>query len=257
VLFRELPGFGGCGLQHRLRNGGLPENLLRDGFPEKDFAEWMDAFWARDIQELFRLEKRNAFMKLFELLLLQSGQLCELNAFTSPCGASHPTLQNYLSVLEATGVMHVLRPYAKNRKREIVAMPKVYGFDTGFVCFGKGWRDLRQEDLGLLWEHLVLDELLATFGPGQLHHWRDKQKHEVDFVLARHGRPPVAIECKWRLSDDAGRNFRFMRNFHPDVQCLVVAANAKEPVRHPNGWIETGLGSLAEAIHMLSGSAPD
>lgn len=48
----------------------------------------MDAYWAKDIQELFRLEKREAFLRLFELLLTQSGGLCELNSFASVCGVS-------------------------------------------------------------------------------------------------------------------------------------------------------------------------
>jgi len=69
VLFRELSSFGVGNLEQRLLHGGLPENMQSSGFPEKDFAEWMDAFWARDIQEMFRLEKRAAFFRLFELLL--------------------------------------------------------------------------------------------------------------------------------------------------------------------------------------------
>jgi len=87
VLFSELEVFG-ADLKTRMYHGGLPENLISEGFPEKDFVEWMDAFWARDIQELFRLEKRTAFMRLLELLLTQSGQLCELSSLTSVCGAS-------------------------------------------------------------------------------------------------------------------------------------------------------------------------
>jgi predicted AAA+ superfamily ATPase len=84
----------------------------------------------------------------------------------SPCGASRQTLANYLKVLEETGAVHVIRPFAQNSQREITAMPKVCGFDTGFVCHSKGWRDLRPEDTGLLWEHLVLDELKARFAKG-------------------------------------------------------------------------------------------
>jgi len=92
--------------------------------------------------------------------------------------------------------MTILPPFARYRLREIVAMPKVYGFDTGFVCFARGWRNLRREDMGNLWEHLVLDELRSLYGQRSIYFWRDKQKHEVDFVLARRASAPVAIECK-------------------------------------------------------------
>jgi len=252
VLFRELETFGVESLIHRLRNGGLPENLLAETFPEKDYAEWTQAFWARDIQELFRLEKRDAFLKLMELLWLQSGQLCEINSLAAPCGASRATLQNYLGVLEATGAVHVIRPFAKNKQREIVAMPKVYGFDTGFVCFAKGWRDVRPDDLGLLWEHLVLDELIAAFGRESVFYWRDKQKHEVDFILVLRGHPVIAIECKWKSRKDAGKNFRHLKTLHPEARCLVVCADAISPRRHPEGeWIETGLQEMPKAVQHL------
>lgn len=253
VLFRELKSFKGIPLIQRLQHGGLPENLLSPIFPEKDYAEWLDAYWARDVQELFRLERRDAFMRLLELLLTQSGQLCQLNSFTSSCSASHTTLANYLGVLQATGVVHVIRPYAKNPQREIVAMPKVYGFDTGFVCFARGWRALREGDEGLLWEHLVLDELLTLFGRDAVFYWRDKQKHEVDFVLARRGEPPVAIECKWRIKDDAGKNFQSMRTLHPGLRCLVVAADVDRPrVNRAKAWVETGLADIEKASSLFT-----
>lgn len=249
VLYSELGAFNGGDIKTRLLHGGLPENLLAGGFPEKDFAEWLDAYWARDIQELFRLEKRTAFLRLLEMLLAQSGGLCELNSLAPACGATRQTLSNYLGVLEATGAVHVLRPFASNRQREIVAMPKVYGFDTGFVCHARGWRTLRQEDLGGLWEHLVLDELRAHFQAGEIHYWRDKQKHELDFVVARKGCPPVAIECKWKLKASEPGGFRFFKTLYPGARLVVIATDAVKPRLNRNmDTIEAGLGHLPAAV---------
>jgi predicted AAA+ superfamily ATPase len=253
VLFSELPAFG-ADLTTRLFHGGLPENLMAGAFPEKDFVEWMDAFWARDIQELFRLEKRSAFMRLLELLLMQSGQLCELNSLTSACGASRQTLYNYLGVLEATGAVHVLRPFFKNPQKEIVSMPKVYGFDTGFVCHVRGWRDLRHEDYGGLWEHLVLDELRTRFEPEQLFYWRDKRKREIDFVLARRGQRPLAIECKWKLKSGLTTHFPAFESIYPDARRILVTSDGKEPYFNKSrGQVETGLADIEEAVSMASG----
>ena len=251
VLFSELDEFKVGSLKKRLLHGGLPENLLSDEFPEKDFVEWMDAYWARDIQELFRLEKRSAFLRLLELLLAQSGGLCELNELASPCGASRQTLSNYLGVLEATGTVHVVRPFSSNRQREITAMPKVYGFDTGFVCHARGWRTLRHEDLGGLWEHLVLDELRARFRSEEVYYWRNKQKKEVDFILARRGVPPVAVECKWKIKAGANSHFPSFQSLYPEASLLVVSTDGSSP--HWNrrrGFVETGLASLEAAVDL-------
>ena len=251
VLYSELPAFGVHDVQKRLLHGGLPENLAAGDFPEKDFAEWLDAFWARDIQEMFRLERRSAFLKLLELLLAQSGGLCELTGMAAPCGVSRQTLVNYLKVLEETGAMHVVRPFSKNPQREITAMPKVYGFDTGFVCYAKGWREMRAEDTGLLWEHLVLDELKVRFAAGEIFYWRDKQKHEVDFVLARRGARPLAIECKWKLQSPGKSNYSFFQSLYPDSRLVVVASDAGKPrLNRAKGYVETGLADLEEAVKM-------
>jgi uncharacterized protein len=58
-------------------------------------------------------------------------------------------------------VVHIIPPFSSHRPTETVSAPKVYGFDTGFVCYYRGWSELRQEDMGLLWEHLVLNEIVA------------------------------------------------------------------------------------------------
>jgi predicted AAA+ superfamily ATPase len=251
VLYSELSEFTNRDLKTRLLHGGLPENLLATHIPEKDFIEWLDAYWARDIQELFRLEKRSAFLKLLELLLAQSGGLCELNQLAPACGASRQTLSNYLGVLEATGAVHIIRPFSSNRQREIIAMPKVYGFDTGFVCHARGWRDLRQEDLGGLWEHLVLDELRAHFPAGEIFYWRDKQKHEVDFLIARKGQPPIAIECKWKIKSASTKNFPSFKTLYPDARLLLIATDADSPrVNRKLGIVESGLQNLQAAIQL-------
>ncbi|NDH54141.1 MAG: DUF4143 domain-containing protein [Betaproteobacteria bacterium] len=59
----------------------------------------------------------------------------------------------------AGGVGRV-RPFSGGGRREIIAQPKLYAFDTGFVCHARGWDRLRLEDLGTLWEHMVLETLL-------------------------------------------------------------------------------------------------
>ena len=223
VLNRELPAFGVHSVERRLLQGGLPEHLTASAVPEKDFSEWLEAFWARDILELFSVGKRYSFLRFLELLWAQSGGLCELTAFTAACEASRQTLANYLDIFAATAVVHVLRPFATNPSREIVAMPKVYAFDTGFVCHARSISTLRSDDKGPLFEHLVLDEMLFEAGPEELHYWRDKQKHEIDFVWTPRGRPPVAIECKWRADGFDPAAMQSFATIHPEAAFWLVA----------------------------------
>lgn len=67
---------------------------------------------ARDIFDLFSIGKRYSFLRFLELLWARSGRLCELTSFTAVCEASRQTLANDLDIFAATGVVHVLRPFA-------------------------------------------------------------------------------------------------------------------------------------------------
>ncbi len=215
----------GGALPDRLGRGGLPEFFLR-GSSERDMQEWLDAYWARDVQELFRLERRASFVRFVELVLARSGGIFEATAFAGLSEVSRPTIANYLSALEITKVAHVVRPFSTRRATEIVHAPKVYGFDTGFVKTFRGWGELRNEDFGLLWEHYVLNELHARGGGIDVRHWRSTTHQEVDFVIVRRGRDPLSVECKWRADgreDLAG--LKAFRRAYPQGESLVVVAD--------------------------------
>lgn len=197
VLYEELPAFGVADLSERFLRGGLPPALLASALDPGFYGEWLDSYYARDVQELFRVEKRAGFLRVLELLLRQSGGLLDVSKLAVGGQVSRPTATNWLSVYQITQVLRLLRPFSGGGRREVVAQPKVYGFDTGLICYVRGWDRLRAEDAGQLWEHLVLETLIATGLPAILF-WRDKQQREVDFVVPR-GRDAVdAIECKWR-----------------------------------------------------------
>lgn len=222
MISDDLRAFGEMDMNHRLCRGGLPPFFLSGSLLDRSVEEWMDAYWARDIQELFRLERRHSFRKFAQLLIVQSGGIFEANRFSGPCEVSRPTIANYLAVLESTFVAHLVRPFSSRRASEITSAPKVYAFDTGFVWHYAGWRELRPTDAGRLWEHFVLNEIQGCLQVRSLNYWRDKAGHEVDFVMARRGRPPVAIECKWSAQDfDAGA-VRAFRGVYPSGENFVV-----------------------------------
>ena len=259
ILATELPLFN-AHLEKRLLHGGLPGQLLAASPSEADFREWIEAYWARDILELFAVGKRHAFLKFLELLWLQSGGLCELSHLATPCQVSRQTLANYLDILNATGVIRVIRPFAKNPTREILAMPKVYAFDTGFVCYVRGLDNLRPDDMGTLWEHIVLDSLHFELPQEEIHYWRDKQRHEIDFVWAPRKGPPVAIQCKWRAAACDPGDFKPFTSLYPNAARWVIAAdrtNWTSRTHQSQPYIETGINGLAELIasHLKSQTA--
>lgn len=222
VLYEELPAFGIADVRERLLRGGLPPALLSAEHDPEFYGEWVDSYFARDVQELFRLEKRAGFLRVLELLLRQSGGMLDITRVAKESQISRPTVTNWLEIYQITHAVHLVRPYSAGGRREIIAQPKAFGFDTGLVCHARGWDHLRTEDCGVLWEHLVLDSLISS-GLPKIYFWRDKQQREVDFVVPR-GRDAVdAIECKWNPQAFETRGLGAFREQYPKGKNYVVS----------------------------------
>jgi predicted AAA+ superfamily ATPase len=252
VLVEELPDFGVTDLGVRLLRGGLPQPLLS---PERDlefYGEWLDSFYARDVQELFRVEKRTGFLKLLELLLRQSGGLAEMTTLAKYSGLTRPTVANYMEVLQVTHAIKVLRPYSAGGRREIIAQPKVFGFDTGFIAYCRGWSELRNEDRGQLWEHLVLETLLSLPGGQAINFWRDKQRREVDFVLPRGRSTCDAIECKWTADAFELTGLKAFRQNYPRGRNLLISPQVMQPYERTIDGVEVTFGNATHLRNLLT-----
>ena len=222
VLWEELPAFG-VTLPRRLFHGGLPPALLAESKQSAFFREWIDSFFARDIQRLFGFRDMNRFNALFEYVLRQSGGQFEVTRTAAALGITRPTVESHVSALEITHAITLVRPFHGGGQNELVKQPKVYAFDTGFVSFAHGWDPLRQEDLGILWEHVVLEHLQAHFPDTPVRFWRDKQGREVDFVLAQSRDHVDVIECKWNSDAFNPAALDTFRTYYPKGRNYLVS----------------------------------
>lgn len=234
VLWDELPAFE-VTLMQRLYRGGLPAALLAESKQPALYREWLDSFFARDIQRLFGFRDINRFNALVEYLLRQSGGQFEVTKTASALGITRPTVESHLAALEITHAMTVVRPFHGGGQHELVKQPKVYGFDTGFVSFARGWDPLRHDDLGILWEHLVLEYLQAHFADYPVYYWRDKAGRELDFVIPRFRDAVDVIECKWNPEEFDGTSLKIFRSYYPHGANYVVS-----PSGVPSYVIHTG-----------------
>jgi len=227
ILADELAAFG-ASLDERLQKGGLPPALLSPVPDRAFYSEWLDSYYARDVSELFRVGKRGAFLTLLEALLRQSGGMLETQSMTRVSGLSRPTVLSYLDVMETTHVLTRVRPWSGGvNDRDLVQMPKVYAFDTGFVCHARGIKDLRPDDRGPLLEHLVFETLQSVEGLPRIHYWRDKDGREVDFILPFHRDRVDTLEVKWTGSAFDPRGMSAFRSHYPAGRNWVVSSQSR------------------------------
>jgi predicted AAA+ superfamily ATPase len=181
------------------------------------------------VQEVSKLERRASMQKLAEDIFAHSGETFEATKYAPAAGVSRTTVTNYLKVLEKTYLVNLVKPFNSRRATEIIAVPKVYAFDSGFVAYHRGWNQLRRTDLPLMWEHFVLNELHANLQSRQFYYWKDKRNHQVSFVFARSIRAPIAIDCAWSSADYDWSGLEAFRRQYPHGESFVVSNDVTEP----------------------------
>ncbi len=168
----------------------LWQGLLRGGYPElvaepgRDWALWhgsyLQTYLERDVRSLRQIGDLSLFQSFLRALAARSGQLLNLTDLARDLGATVNTIKAWLSVLEATFQVIVLRPYFANVGKRLVKTPKVYFTDTGTLCYLVGLRDPEHAAAGPLggaiFETAVLAEIVKTFWhrgeEPQVYFWR-------------------------------------------------------------------------------------
>jgi len=255
VLWSECQNeFNQKDLDHRLLQGGLPEMLLANEKIPEFYAEWLDSFYARDIQELFSIRQRAGFLKMLRLLFRQSGGLLNYTNLAKLSGLSRPTVNSYLEAMQIANAIYLLPPFHGGGRREILQQPKCYGFDTGFVTYLNGWNTLRSDERGLLWEHLVLDTLRTFVNEQALFYWRDKSNREIDYVIKTRDDRVLTFECKISPDHFEPGNLKTFRALYSDGDDYLVCPFVKESyqmrVRDQSLWV-INVSDLIQIIRQL------
>jgi uncharacterized protein len=198
-----------------VRASGLAlwKSFLRGGYPElaanprRDAGLWhssyIQTYLERDVRMLRQVGDLSQFQNFLRLLAARSGQLLNLADLGRDLGVALNTAKAWLSVLEATYQVIVLRPYFANVGKRLVKSPKVYFADVGTLCYLAGLKDPEHAASGpmggAILETAVLAEIVKTIShrglDPQVYFWRTAAGAEVDLVIENGGKL-VPIEVK-------------------------------------------------------------
>lgn len=170
-------------------------------------AAWFSAYYQtyveRDVRRLINVRDLETFSRFVRLCAARNGQLLNLSSLAADCGITHTTARRWISVLEASFLVVLLRPHHRNFGKRLIRSPKLYFLDPGLLCFLLRVRD--EDDLrshaqrGAIFETFVLAELhknaVHRGSPSDLYFWRDVTGHEVDFLIDL-GRNLISVEAK-------------------------------------------------------------
>jgi hypothetical protein len=201
---KDLPGLSYLELWKRFLRGAYPE-LTAEG--DRDFSLWhasyVQTYLERDVRGLRQIGDLTLFQNFLRTIAARSGQLLNLADIGRDLGIALNTVKQWLSILEATFQIIVLRPYFTNIGKRLVKTPKVYFTDTGTLCYLAGLKDAEHAACGplggVIFETAVLAEIVKRYvHSGQdphLYFWRTSHGSEVDFIVEQGGKL-IPIEAK-------------------------------------------------------------
>jgi predicted AAA+ superfamily ATPase len=171
--------------------GMYPPFYDRDLAPADWFPAYVNTYIERDVRQLINIRNLSAFQRFIRMCAARTGQLLNLSSLASDCGITHNTAAAWISVLEASYIIFLLRPHFSNFNKRVVKTPKLYFIDTGLAAWLLGIREQEQltfhAQRGPLFENLVVTEFLkGRFNKGQqadIYFWRDSKGLEVDLLL--------------------------------------------------------------------------
>jgi predicted AAA+ superfamily ATPase len=183
--------------------GGYPALYDRRLSPNTWFPAYVTAYIERDIRQLLKVQDLDTFQRFVRLCAGRSGQILNLSSLATDCGITHNTAKAWISVLEASYIVHLLQPHHANFSKRLIKSPKLYFYDTGLLCWLLGIREAEQLAThplrGSIFETMVVAELVkACLNRGEraaLRFWRDSNGSEVD-VIFESGTKMMPIEIK-------------------------------------------------------------
>jgi predicted AAA+ superfamily ATPase len=188
----EVPAQGGLqGCFERIYRGGYPEACLARVRPERYYAGYLATYLERDIRQIRSVHDLNLFQDFLELLAARSGSVLNISEVARDAGVNHQTARNWLSLLESTRIVYLLRPYSRNISKRVVKSPKLYFTDTGLLAHLLKYQDPGTLSTGpmagaFFETQAVMEVLKRKLNRGlnvELYYYRDSNGNEVDLVV--------------------------------------------------------------------------
>ena len=145
-----------------IHKGSYPELYDIDRDWQDFYSSYVATYLERDINELIAADSLT-FTKFMTSVAARTGEMLNYANIASEVGVSEPTIKNWVSVLERTGIVYILQPYSSNALARAIKTPKIYFRDTGLACYLTRW--LSPETL---MNSAVAGNMFETFVPEKM-----------------------------------------------------------------------------------------
>lgn len=207
--------------------------------PARLLSDYISTYIERDLRKLSQIHNLSLFEKFLGLCAGRVGQVLNISSLANDTGITHTTASQWLTLLQASYIVYLLKPYHGNFSKRLIKSPKLYFYDTGLASrllgIEKTTHVLHHPLRGNLFENLVVGEFIKyRYNRGlseSLYFYRDSKGNEVDLIYEVGGMPfPVEIKAGATLNNDYFSGIRYFLkrvagpNPHTESEGLLVYA---------------------------------
>ena len=206
--------------------------------PREWLQDYLVSYIERDVRLISNIGDAETFQRFMGFCAAGSGQILNITSLASDCGITSVTARKWLSILECSFIIRLLRPYHKNFHKRLIKSPKLYFIDTGLMCHLLKIRssdELRKSDMaGAVFETWVIDEFIKNYynrrREPDMFFWRDSSANEVDLIISKDRELlPVGIKSRQTFNDSLIKELNFWRRLteNPDHPGVLIYGGDK------------------------------
>ena len=202
------------------------------------YGSFIQTYLQRDVRDLAKVGDESRFLRFLRAAAARTGQLLNMADLARDADISQNTAKSWLSILQASGIVHLIEPWHSNLTKRLVKAPKLYFLDTGLCSYLTEWSSPETLEAGAMsgaiFETWCVAEIIKSYWhngrPAPLHYYRDKDQKEIDLLIVRDGTLyPVEFKKSASPRKDDAANFRLLEKMkmpvgHGAVVCLCGTA---------------------------------
>ncbi|MBM3610954.1 MAG: ATP-binding protein [Alphaproteobacteria bacterium] len=226
-------------LYKRIWSGSFPQIAL-DSTVDRDlfYSSYIQTYIQRDVKNIANITSESGFFTFLKAAAARTGQLLNYADLARDADISQKSVKDWLSILETSGIIYLLRPYHNNVVNRLVKTPKLYFLDTGLCSYLTRWQSPESLEAGAMsgaiLETYVVSEILKSYWhngkQAYFNFYRDKDGKEVDLIIDQNNTLyPIEIKKTANPLKNAPKNFGFLQNLKQNIgQGMVVCLTDKD-----------------------------
>ena len=200
-----------------IHRGSMPDLLDNKRDWDWFYRDYIKTYLERDVRKIIALKHELKFKKFLISIAARAAQVIVYEEIARDIGVDIKTVQNWLSVVTASGIVKLINTYQNNIIKRVIKSPKLFFLDTGLLCHLIGWLSPETAQNGAMaghiFENFIVGEILKSFlnegrSTDNIYYYRDKDKKEIDLIIEEDNVIyPVEIKKSATIQKDWIKNF--------------------------------------------------